>query len=64
MNPDDKKKVQRVFADLIVRYGAGAHYVQKFTSAKAWNLIAWVLIALGIVGWIFFLMWHPDASPQ
>ncbi len=60
MTEDDKKKVQqRIIHDIFVRYGAGAQYLQKFTTYKSWNLIAWVLIGLGTISWILFLLWNP-----
>jgi hypothetical protein len=57
---DDKKKViPREISDFFIRYGGGAHYVQRFTKIKAWNFIAWTLIVLGTCGWVLFLMWKP-----
>ena len=60
MTEADKKKVkQKLVLDFFVRYGAGADYWKGWTAHKAWNWIAWGLIALGVVGWIAFLSWTP-----
>ena len=55
----DKKRVQRTVSDLFIRYGAGTQYLRRFISGHAWNLIAWILIGLGVVGWVLFLRWQP-----
>jgi hypothetical protein len=49
----------RLFTELFLSYGAGQHYLQGFTRARAWNLICWILIVLGSFGWVVFLMWKP-----
>ncbi len=60
MNADDKKRVrQRIFTHLFLSYGSGQHHFHGLTRAKAWNLISWVLILAGCLGWVAFLMWKP-----
>jgi hypothetical protein len=57
---DDKKKVrQRIIHDIFIRYGGGAQHVQRITTLKCWNWLAWVLIGIGTVCWIVFLLWNP-----
>ena len=46
----DRKRLH-LFESLFVRYGAGSHLFQRFTRLKAWNTIAWTLIAIGILTW-------------
>jgi len=49
-----------MFADLFLRYGAGASRVQRIATVKHWNLVAWILILLGSAGWAIFLLWNPQ----
>jgi hypothetical protein len=60
VNSDDKKRVvPQSISDFFVRYGAGAHALQQIAKGKAWNVISWVLIGIGVAGWVVFLMWQP-----
>ena len=49
----------RAVSDFFLRYGAGSHYIQKLTTIRAWNFIAWALIAVGALAWAVFLTWKP-----
>lgn len=40
------------FEHLFLRYGAGAHVFQPLTRSRFWNLVSWVAICMGVVGWI------------
>jgi hypothetical protein len=34
-----------------VRYGAGAHVFNPLTRSRFWNLVCWVAIGVGVLGW-------------
>jgi hypothetical protein len=48
--PTDKVGM-RLFHALFVRYGTGSAVFLPITQAKYWNVIAWTIIALGILAW-------------
>jgi hypothetical protein len=61
VSADDRRGIrQRIFHDFFVTYGAGSAYLERFTRSKAWNLISWVLIVIGVLGWVAFLFWKPS----
>ena len=49
------KAKSSLFEHLFLRYGAGAHLFKPFTSNRFWNRLAWILVVLGVLGWILAL---------
>jgi high-affinity Fe2+/Pb2+ permease len=48
-----------IFETLFIRYGAGSDLIKRLTASKTWNIVAWILILLGVLAWIVFLRWNP-----
>jgi hypothetical protein len=44
-----------LFEHFFVHYGAGAQIFAPLIRARFWNTFCWIMIALGIVGWIVAL---------
>ncbi len=51
------------FEHLFLRFGAGAHLLEPLTRAKYWNTFCWIIIALGIAGWIVLFWFVPPFTP-
>jgi hypothetical protein len=54
----DKRGV-KTFQSLFVRYGSGAGVFLPLTQAKCWNVLAWSIIIVGMIGWaITLVIWN------
>jgi hypothetical protein len=47
----------RLAERIFLQYGAGAHLFVPLTRWRHWNHLSWVIIIVGILGWIFAL-WY------
>ena len=44
-----------LFEHFFVHYGAGAQIFAPLIRARFWNTFCWIMIAVGILGWIVAL---------
>ena len=54
---DSSPHKQSLFEHLFLHYGVGGQVFAPLVRYKHWNTICWVVIGLGIVGWIIAL-WY------
>lgn len=49
----------KTFQSMFVRYGSGSGVFLPLTQAKCWNVIAWSIIVVGMIGWgITLVIWN------
>ncbi|MBV9762170.1 MAG: hypothetical protein JO340_16525 [Acidobacteriaceae bacterium] len=41
-----------LFEHIFLQYGAGAKLFKPLTRSPLWNRICWIMIVLGILGWV------------
>ena len=46
------KSVKSMCEHFFLHYGAGSRIFAPITNCKLWNRFCWIVIALGIAGWI------------
>lgn len=44
-----------LFEHLFLRYGAGSGVFKPITKSRWFNVVSWVLIVAGVIGWAFFI---------
>ena len=55
----DRVGMKSLFQSLFVRYGTGSRLFLPVTHAKNWNVIAWTVIAVGILAWgVALVVWN------
>lgn len=50
--PPEPRRRKPFFEHFFVQYGAGAHLFGPLTRWRYWNRFCWIVIVVGILGWI------------